>query len=68
MSGKSDARNVKSATAASQQQNRARARIDHSRNDWTYHGTGPVGSADGVAHIVVEEVVFGLTERKGVPI
>jgi hypothetical protein len=34
--------------------------------DWTYHGIGPSASADGRAHILVEQTVFGLTERNDV--
>jgi hypothetical protein len=66
MGGKSHTRTVKSATAASPEQ--AGPQRDHSRDDWAYHGIGPIGSADGAAHIVVEDVVFGLTERKGIPV
>jgi hypothetical protein len=57
MGGKSLTGNVKSATAAGREQ--ARPRTDHSRDDWAYHGMGQLVSADGVARIVVEDVVFG---------
>lgn len=66
MGGKSHSRIVKSVTAASPDQ--AGPQRDHSRDDWAYHGIGPTGSADGAAHIVVEDTVFGLTERKGIPV
>jgi hypothetical protein len=44
----------------------ARKQLRPSSDDWTYHGIGPSTSVDGQAHILVEQTVFGLTERNDV--
>ena len=41
----------------------ARKQLRPSSDDWTYHGIGPLASADGQAHILVEQTVFGPAER-----
>ena len=67
MGGKSEKRKVKPtavAAPADQDQDGPRTRPSRSLYDWAYHGTGPVMSADGRAHILVEDVVFGTTERQ----
>ena len=68
MSGKDEKRKVKSAAQADQDQDGPRARPSRSLYDWAYHGTRPVMSADDRAHILVEDVEFGTTERQGVAV
>ena len=63
MGGKSD-KNVKSTALADQDQNRPTGGPSCSLYDWAYHGIGPRMSADGRAHIMVEDVAFGPTERQ----
>lgn len=68
MGGKSEKRKVKPTAAASQDQDGPGVRPSQSLYDWAYHGTGPLMSADDRAHIRVEDVVFGTTERRGVAV
>ena len=71
MGGKDDKRKVKPTSAAEpagQDQEGPGARPSRSLYDWAYHGTGPVMSADDRAHILVEDVVFGTTERQDVAV
>jgi len=65
MGGKSDKRKVKPTAPADQDQDGPRARPSRLLYDWTYHGTGPVMSADDRAHILVEDVESGPAERQG---
>ena len=67
MGGKSEKRKVKptsSVAPADEDQDEPPARPNPSLYDWAYHGTGPIMSADDRAHILVEDVKFGPTERR----
>lgn len=68
MGGKSEKRKLKPATSAGPDEAGPGARPRRSLYDWAYHGTGLVMSADDRAHILVEDVVFGTTERQGVAV
>ena len=65
MGGKSDKTMVKPTAAGDQDQDGPRARPSRLLHDWTYHGTGPVMSADDRAHILVEDAESDPAGRQG---
>jgi hypothetical protein len=66
MGGTSDKKTVKPTALADHDQDGPRARPSRLPSDWTYHGTGPVMSADDRAHILVEDVESDPAGRQGV--
>jgi len=72
MGGKSDKGKLRLATSVGQDQDGPHsqgqddpARVSRSLYDWVYHGINP---SDDRAHIMVEDVVFGPTERQNVSV